>query len=87
MQTRLFDDPDLVQLYDIENGWADDDRYCRELEPDPKDYVAKARAASSSAFSKFFDPWSLPTRRDGPDLAGPRLTDFAVYQREGCPGR
>jgi hypothetical protein len=24
MQTRLFDDPDLVQFYDIENGWADD---------------------------------------------------------------
>ena len=31
MQTRLFDDPDLVQFYDIENGWADDDRYCHEL--------------------------------------------------------
>jgi hypothetical protein len=33
MQTRLFDDPDLVQFYDIENGWADDDRYCQELAP------------------------------------------------------
>jgi SAM-dependent methyltransferase len=31
MQTRLFDDPDLVQFYDIENGWADDDCYCQEL--------------------------------------------------------
>jgi SAM-dependent methyltransferase len=31
MQTRLFDDPDLVQFYDIENGWSDDDRYCQEL--------------------------------------------------------
>jgi SAM-dependent methyltransferase len=31
MQTRLFDDPDLVQFYDIENGWADDDHYCHEL--------------------------------------------------------
>jgi SAM-dependent methyltransferase len=31
MHTRLFDDPDLVQFYDIENGWGDDDRYCRKL--------------------------------------------------------
>src|SRR5215472_9390727 len=31
MQTRLFADPELVQFYDIENGWADDDRYCQEL--------------------------------------------------------
>jgi SAM-dependent methyltransferase len=31
MQTRLFDDPELVQFYDIENIWADDDRCCREL--------------------------------------------------------
>lgn len=31
MQTRLFDDPDLAQFYDIENGWADDDSYCHEL--------------------------------------------------------
>jgi SAM-dependent methyltransferase len=31
MQTPLFDDPDLAQFYDIENGWAQDDAYCREL--------------------------------------------------------
>ena len=31
MQDRLFEDPELVQFYDIENGWADDARYCREL--------------------------------------------------------
>ena len=31
MQTGLFDDPGLVQFYDIENRWADDDRYCCEL--------------------------------------------------------
>jgi SAM-dependent methyltransferase len=31
MQTSLFGDPELVQFYDIENLWADDDRYCLEL--------------------------------------------------------
>jgi len=31
MQTRLFDDTDLAQFYDIENGWANDDRSCWEL--------------------------------------------------------
>jgi SAM-dependent methyltransferase len=31
MQTGLFDDPDLVRFYDIENVWADDDCYCSEL--------------------------------------------------------
>ncbi|MFO1130489.1 MAG: class I SAM-dependent methyltransferase [Hyphomicrobiales bacterium] len=28
MQDRLFEDPDLVQFYDAENGWGDDTRYC-----------------------------------------------------------
>jgi SAM-dependent methyltransferase len=31
MQTGLFHDAGLVQFYDIENCWADDDRYCCEL--------------------------------------------------------
>jgi len=31
MQDRLFEDPELVQFYDIENGWGDDSRYCLEL--------------------------------------------------------
>jgi SAM-dependent methyltransferase len=31
MQDRLFEDPELVRFYDIENGWEDDSRYCLEL--------------------------------------------------------
>jgi SAM-dependent methyltransferase len=31
MQDRLFEDPELVEFYDIENGWADDTRYCHQL--------------------------------------------------------
>lgn len=31
MQDRLFEDPELVQFYDAENGWADDTRYCLTL--------------------------------------------------------
>lgn len=31
MDDRLYSDADLVGFYDIENGWADDTRYCREL--------------------------------------------------------
>jgi ubiquinone/menaquinone biosynthesis C-methylase UbiE len=30
-QDRLYDDPDLAQFYDIENGWAEDLDYCRKL--------------------------------------------------------
>jgi hypothetical protein len=26
---RLYDDPDLAQFYDLENGWAADLDYCR----------------------------------------------------------
>ncbi len=28
---RLYDDPDLAQFYDLENGWAEDLDYCRVL--------------------------------------------------------
>lgn len=28
MQDKLFEDPGLVQFYDAENGWHDDNRYC-----------------------------------------------------------
>ncbi|MFN4143715.1 class I SAM-dependent methyltransferase [Aestuariivirga sp.] len=31
MQDRLFEDPELVQFYDAENGWGDDTRYCLAL--------------------------------------------------------
>jgi SAM-dependent methyltransferase len=31
MEDRLFADPELVQFYDLENGWADDTRYCLAL--------------------------------------------------------
>lgn len=31
MQDRLFEDPDLAQFYDAENGWGDDTRYCLAL--------------------------------------------------------
>ncbi len=31
MQDKLFQDPELVQFYDAENGWADDTRYCLGL--------------------------------------------------------
>ena len=31
MRDRLFEDPELVQFYDVENGWAGDSRYCLEL--------------------------------------------------------
>jgi SAM-dependent methyltransferase len=31
MRDQLFEDPELVQFYDFENGWADDSRYCHEL--------------------------------------------------------
>lgn len=31
MQDRLFQDPELVQFYDAENGWGDDTRYCLAL--------------------------------------------------------
>ena len=30
-QDRLYEDPDLTQFYDIENGWAEDLDYCRNL--------------------------------------------------------
>lgn len=30
-EDRLYDDPDLAQFYDIENGWAEDLDYCRGL--------------------------------------------------------
>ncbi|WP_373504815.1 trans-aconitate 2-methyltransferase [Aestuariivirga sp.] len=36
MQDRLFADPELVQFYDIENGWADDTRYCLALAKDSR---------------------------------------------------
>jgi hypothetical protein len=32
MQDRLFQDPELVQFYDAENGWGDDTRFCLALE-------------------------------------------------------
>lgn len=31
MQDRLFEDPDLVRFYDVENGWGDDTRFCLAL--------------------------------------------------------
>jgi SAM-dependent methyltransferase len=31
MQDRLFEDPELVQFYDAENGWGDDTRFCLKL--------------------------------------------------------
>lgn len=31
MQDRLFEDPDLVRFYDVENGWGVDTRYCLAL--------------------------------------------------------
>lgn len=31
MQDRLYQDPELTQFYDIENGWSDDTRYCLAL--------------------------------------------------------
>ena len=31
MEDRLYNDPDLVSFYEIENGWADDTRFCRDL--------------------------------------------------------
>lgn len=31
MQDRLFQDPELVQFYDAENGWGDDTRFCLKL--------------------------------------------------------
>lgn len=31
MQDRLFEDPDLVQFYDAENGWGEDTRHCLAL--------------------------------------------------------
>lgn len=31
MQDALFEDPDLVQFYDVENGWGDDTRFCLAL--------------------------------------------------------
>jgi len=31
MQDRLFEDPELVQFYDAENGWGDDTRHCLAL--------------------------------------------------------
>lgn len=31
VQDRLFQDPELVQFYDAENGWADDTRFCLKL--------------------------------------------------------
>ena len=31
MQDRLFEDPELVQFYDAENGWGADTRYCLAL--------------------------------------------------------
>ena len=31
MQDRLFEDPDLVQFYDAENGWGEDTRFCLKL--------------------------------------------------------
>lgn len=30
-EDRLYNDPDLAQFYDIENGWAEDLDYCRAL--------------------------------------------------------
>ena len=34
MQDRLFEDPELVQFYDLENGWGDDSRFCLALASD-----------------------------------------------------
>jgi SAM-dependent methyltransferase len=31
MQDQLYDDPNLTQFYDLENGWGDDTRYCLKL--------------------------------------------------------
>jgi SAM-dependent methyltransferase len=31
MQDRLFEDPELVQFYDAENGWGEDTRFCLTL--------------------------------------------------------
>jgi SAM-dependent methyltransferase len=36
MQDTLFEDPDLVQFYDAENGWGDDTRYCLRLAGDAR---------------------------------------------------
>src|SRR5262245_41523617 len=30
-EDRLYDDPDLAQFYDLENGWAADLDHCRDL--------------------------------------------------------
>jgi SAM-dependent methyltransferase len=30
-EDRLYRDPQLVDFYDLENGWGKDDDYCRDL--------------------------------------------------------